>query len=257
VNAPSSPDSSSDRPGLQGRLQGFWDLDAEVYDRSPTHAGTEPVEAAAWRAALVRHLPSAPARILDVGAGTGAITLMAAELGHRVTALDLSPGMLARLRTKAGERGLEVDVVEGPAVEPPPGPFDAVVERHVLWTMPDPPAALAAWRRVAPRLVSYESIHSMGGIGHTLRHAAVGLLRRVSRVPHDHHAEYEPDLLASLPLAGRMRPSTLIAGMSEAGWRRYRLERLRDVEWARRMAASPWPLGWLETVPHFAVIAEA
>ena len=27
------------------RLRQFWDLDAEVYDRSPTHAGTEPVEA--------------------------------------------------------------------------------------------------------------------------------------------------------------------------------------------------------------------
>jgi hypothetical protein len=34
------------------------------------------------------------------------------------------------------------------------------------------------------------------------------------------------------------------------------MERLRDVEWARRMAA-PWPLGWLETVPQFAIVADA
>jgi ubiquinone/menaquinone biosynthesis C-methylase UbiE len=214
------------------------------------------VEAAAWRAALVRHLPPSPSRILDVGAGTGAISLMAAELGHQVTALDLSSGMLSRLREKAAQRGLHIEVVQGPATEPPPGPFDAAVERHVLWTMPDPEATLAAWSRVAPRLVSYESIHSRGGPVSTLRHGAAGFLRRTYGVPHDHHAEYDPDLLASLPLAGRMRPGAVIAAMAEAGWRRYRLERLRDVEWARRSAASPWLLGWIETVPHFAIIAE-
>lgn len=256
MGASSPPGSSPGAPDLQGRLQSFWDLDAEVYDRSPTHAGTEPVEAAAWRAALARHLPPPPSRILDVGAGTGAITLMAADLGHQVTALDLSPGMLSRLRHKASGRGLDVEVVEGPATQPPTGPFDAVVERHVLWTVPDPSATLSAWRLVAPRLVSYESIHSTGGPVHALRHRTSGVLRRIFGVPHDHHAEYDPELLASLPLAGRMRPATLIAAMSEAGWARYRLERLRDVEWARRMAA-PWPLGWIETVPHFAVIAEA
>ncbi len=64
---------------LHDRLRRFWDLDAEVYDRSPTHAGTDPVEAAVWRAALLRHLPLAPASVLDVGAGTAAISLLLAE----------------------------------------------------------------------------------------------------------------------------------------------------------------------------------
>lgn len=238
------------------RLRRFWDLDAEVYDRSPTHAGTDPVEAATWRSALRRHLPPLPASLLDVGAGTGAISMLAAELGYRVTALDLSPGMLSRLKGKAAERGFDVEVVEGPATEPPPGPFDAVVERHLLWTLPDPVAALAEWRLVAPLLVSYESIHSQRGLRHALRHGAAGILRRAQGVPHEHHGEYEAELLASLPLAGRMGPAALIAAAAEAGWRRHRVERLRDVEWARRLAA-PWPLGWIETVPHFALIAEA
>jgi hypothetical protein len=47
-----------------------------------------------------------------------------------------------------------------------------------------------------------------------------------------------------------------VNAVAEAGWRRIRIERLRDVEWARRIA-SPFPLGWLETVPRFAVVAEA
>ena len=61
----------------------------------------------------------------------------------------------------------------------------------------------------------------------------------------------------SLPLAGRMRPQALIEALAEAGWGRYRIERLRDVEWARRMAAPNALLGLLETVPHFALTAEA
>ena len=76
--------------------QRWWDLDAPTYDDSPSHALGDPVEAACWRAALRRHLPEPPASVLEVGAGTGAIGLLAAELGYDVTTLDLSPNMLAR-----------------------------------------------------------------------------------------------------------------------------------------------------------------
>jgi hypothetical protein len=47
-----------------------------------------------------------------------------------------------------------------------------------------------------------------------------------------------------------------VEAVREAGWRSVRLERLRDVEWARRIS-SPILLGWLEMVPRFAVVAEA
>jgi SAM-dependent methyltransferase len=98
---------------LHDRIRDFWDRDAETYDRSPTHAASDPVEAAAWRAALRRHLPAPGAAILDAGAGTGSISLLLAELGYRVTALDLSPEMLARARAKAEELGVELELVEG------------------------------------------------------------------------------------------------------------------------------------------------
>ncbi|HTX64125.1 MAG TPA: class I SAM-dependent methyltransferase, partial [Acidimicrobiales bacterium] len=131
-------------------IRRYWDEDAATYDDSPQHRPTDPMVRAAWAAALATALPPPPARVLDAGAGTGFLSLVAAQLGHRVTALDLSPGMLERLRARAAGAGLDVETVVGPATDPPGDRFDAVVERHLLWTLPDPAAALAAWRGAAP-----------------------------------------------------------------------------------------------------------
>src|SRR3970282_2266474 len=131
---------------------------------------------AAWSQALREALPNAPATVLDVGAGTGALELLAAELGHDVTALDLSRGMLARAQDKAKERGLEdrLTFVVGSATEPPEGPFDAVMERHVLWTLPDPVFALQRWRQVAARLVLFEGVVGATNPAQRARDAAGG-----------------------------------------------------------------------------------
>jgi len=244
--------------GVHDRIREFWDRDSETYDATVSHAASAPVEAATWRAALSRHLPPPGASVLDVGAGTGAMSLLAAELGYRVTALDLSPGMVEKARGKAKERGLEIEFLVGSAGEPPPGPFDAVMERHVLWTTPDPVGTLKAWREVAPggRLVLFEGIHGRTGLAERVREALTEAVRGLLGVPPDHHAEYPQEVLATLPLARLPSPAPLVNAVSDAGWRRIRLERLRDVEWARRMAA-PWPLGRLESVPLFALVADA
>jgi SAM-dependent methyltransferase len=54
-----------------------------------------------------------PARILEVGAGTGRVALELARAGHHVTALDLDTALLGALRHRAGE--LSVETVSGDA----------------------------------------------------------------------------------------------------------------------------------------------
>ncbi|HYZ10675.1 MAG TPA: class I SAM-dependent methyltransferase [Actinomycetota bacterium] len=239
---------------VRDRIREYWDRDSQTYDRSPSHALTDPVEAAAWRAVLRRSLPDPGARVLEAGAGTGSITALLAELGYRVTALDLSEGMLARARQKLA--GHAVEFVIGSADRPPTGPFDAVVERNMLWTNPDPVGSMAAWRQVTRpggRLLVLEGIE--GGLAQSLRERAAEVVRRVLGIPHDHHDHYDAEMQAALPLAGAATPAPLLEAVRRAGWSGIRLERLRDVEWARRMA-PPRILGLLETPPLFAVAAE-
>lgn len=244
-------------------VRSFWDADAATYDRSAGHHPRSAVELAAWSAVIRRLLPPPPARVLDVGAGTGFLSLLLAQQRYTVTALDLSPEMLARLAEKASSAGLAVEIVEGDASAPPErarsgGDFDAVVERHLLWTLPEPAAALDAWRQAAPngRIVLFESAWGAAGgrIGRA-RSAASELHRRLRGQAPDHHAEYDRGLRAQLPLAHGATPEELVALVESSTWGPARLERLRDVDWAtRRALASPVDRA-IGVPPRFAIVA--
>jgi SAM-dependent methyltransferase len=245
-------------------IRRFWDDDAATYDDSPGHRPTSPAVQAAWTAALEALLPPAPARVLDCGAGTGFLSLMAARLGHRVTALDLSPQMLAKLRAAAEAEGLDIAVVVAPAHEPPPQPpqtppgedYDAVMERHLLWTLPDPVAALAAWRKAAPggRLVAIESLWGDADPLEALRGRAWKFVDRRRGTAPDHHGPYPDAVRGALPLGTGTHPRAVAQLVAEAGWAAPRLVRLRDVEWATTMEKR-LPERLLGVTPRFAVVA--
>jgi ubiquinone/menaquinone biosynthesis C-methylase UbiE len=57
-------------------------------------------------------LKKTPGPVLELMAGTGRLSLPLAEAGARLTCVDVSGPMLARLRTKLVDRGLEADLVE-------------------------------------------------------------------------------------------------------------------------------------------------
>ena len=132
-------------------------------DGSASHYPRTAAEQAAWSAALRRLLPPPPAKVLDVGAGTGFVSILLARQGYTVTALELAPGMLARLEQKARDAGLEVRTTEGDAADPPRHHFDAVVERHLLWTLLGPGAALDALAPGRPHRSARPARRPVGG----------------------------------------------------------------------------------------------
>jgi SAM-dependent methyltransferase len=66
--------------------------------------------------------------VLDLGAGTGRVTLDLAERGHAVTALDWDAGLLEELGRRADEAGLDVTCIRADARSlPETEPFALVI----------------------------------------------------------------------------------------------------------------------------------
>jgi ubiquinone/menaquinone biosynthesis C-methylase UbiE len=79
-------------------------------------------------------------RVLDVAAGTGALTLAAARLAAEVVAIDFSPAMVCRLRKRLTEENLtnaSVEAMDGQAMAFPDDSFDAAFSVFGIIFFPD------------------------------------------------------------------------------------------------------------------------
>lgn len=120
-----------------------WDEAADSFDDEPDHGLRDPTVRAAWRELLISVLPPSPARVADLGCGTGTLTRLLVDSGFAVDALDFSPVMLEHARRKVPEARFVLADASNPPLQP--GRYDVILSRHVLWALPDPPAAFAAW----------------------------------------------------------------------------------------------------------------
>ena len=127
--------------------QALWDRAAATFDEEPDHGLRDPAVRHAWTALLAGWLPPSPAVILDVGCGTGSLSVLMAGLGHAVTGIDLSPAMIAQARAKAATAGqtIKFEVMEAAEPQLTPGAFDVVVCRHLLWALAEPADVLRRW----------------------------------------------------------------------------------------------------------------
>ena len=129
-------------------IPNYWDDYADAYDAEPDHGLGELVTREAWRALLARWLPAQPSDVADLACGTGSLTALVAGLGHSVVGVDLAGNMVERARAKSVELAERVTIRQGDVSLPPiePASVDVILARHILWTLPDPQAALARWR---------------------------------------------------------------------------------------------------------------
>jgi ubiquinone/menaquinone biosynthesis C-methylase UbiE len=131
-------------------IRHHWDRRASTFDDEAAHGLVSEEQRLAWLDLLSRLVGPAPQRVLDVGCGTGFLALRFAELGHTVTAIDLSPKMLDRARHRAEEANQLIDFRVGNAValDSPDAVYDLVIARHVVWNLAEPERGVAEWLRV-------------------------------------------------------------------------------------------------------------
>ncbi len=127
-------------------LIGLWDRAAADFDQAADHGLTDSTIRAGWRELLKTALPPAPARVADLGCGTGTLSLLLAEMGYRVDGVDFSSRMLEQaVKKAAGRTGVAFHLGDASAPPLPTGRYAAVVSRHVLWALPQPAQALKRW----------------------------------------------------------------------------------------------------------------
>ncbi|WP_321493368.1 class I SAM-dependent methyltransferase [uncultured Desulfobacter sp.] len=135
---------------LKKRIEKYWNWRSTSYELDQAKS-TETVKE--WEStinALVSHVKGDDLRALDVGTGPGQLAFYLARAGFKTTGIDISAHMVARADQTARSDGLSCDFRTGDAEQLPfeDNAFDVVVTRNLVWTLPDPGAAIREWHRV-------------------------------------------------------------------------------------------------------------
>lgn len=121
------------------------DRNNEIYGEGLIHRQDK-----AWMNYFEANLPKKDISILDVGCGTGFLSLPLAKVGYGVTGVDLSEGMMDQCRKKMVASSLSFTLTKGDVEDLPfeDETFDVIVSRWVLWTLLHPEKAVSEWMRV-------------------------------------------------------------------------------------------------------------
>jgi SAM-dependent methyltransferase len=124
-----------------------FDRAVEYYDR--TRGLSE--EASRATTALLAEELRGLGLALEIGVGTGLVSLPLAEAGIPMVGLDLSAPMLAKLVEKAGRRPFPLVIADATVLPFADGVFGAALLRHVLHLIPAWERAVAEFARVVAR----------------------------------------------------------------------------------------------------------
>ncbi len=82
-------------------IKEYWNERSSTFDRSPGHVIANIKEEKAWKSLFQEKIGGDAKKILDIGTGTGFLSIMLAEMGCEVVGLDISEEMMERAKKKA------------------------------------------------------------------------------------------------------------------------------------------------------------
>jgi len=137
-------------PDDLGQARHYWDDEAATFDNEPDHGLRDPTVREAWTKLLANSLPAPPASVLDIGCGTGSLSLVLANLNYEVTGIDLSEAMITRAKAKTKAAGYSIPFTVMDAFNPDfaSQQFEVIMCRHLLWALPQPALALERWSKI-------------------------------------------------------------------------------------------------------------
>jgi SAM-dependent methyltransferase len=214
----------------QDRINAYWTGRAPGYDDYQQRADRLAADDEAWAHVWSGALPPAPLDVLDAGTGSGQVAMTLARLGHRVTGIDLSTGMLDRARRHAASVSGGPAFHLGDAVDPdfPPASFDAITSRYLMWTLREPEMAVANWLRLlrpGGRIAVVDGTWFPGGLDDAAE---------------DFAGHYDAEVRAVLPLATAASIDRTAEVLAAAGLRDVSVTPLESIqELDRRFGVAP------------------
>jgi len=222
-----------------------WNRTVQRYDNLPGHGFFSEEEKEAWKNLLSRVIGNEKLNVLDVGCGTGVISLPLSEMGHTVTGIDISENMLRNAKEKANSHNLIINFRIGDAENLPfeDESLDMVINRNLVWTLPDPERAIFEWGRVLKPegkviIIDGNWGNRMGSHGQIWRYLISMPLILITERRNPWRRIYGRNVEHSLPMRQKKRPEADIEILKNHG---FRVE-VMDV----RIPKTPRPQTFLE-----------
>lgn len=230
---------------LKEEIRDYWSRRSKTFDLAFGHRIPPGPEFEAWAQAVRRRLGGGRKRVLELACGTGEVTHVLLSLGHDVTALDFAEDMLNVARRKhAGNPNVRFILADAENTMEPDSAYDAVVCRHLVWTLTDPAAALADWHRVLKPGGMLLVFDGNWAAPTALGRVATVFIRLIDRVwgadPHYDGAmsDRHENIMRQLPFGDGLTIAALMPLVEKAGFVGHQVDGHRPIAAAQRRTAN-------------------
>ena len=230
---------------LKEDIRDYWSDRSKTFDQDFGHRIPPGPELDAWAGAVRAALGPEPKTVLELACGTGEVTRVLLSLGHEVTGLDFSEAMLGVARAKhAGNGRARFILADAERTMEPGETYDAVICRHLVWTLTEPAQALDDWFCVLKpggRLIVFDGDWARPTPAGRLAAMAIRLIERFTG-PEPHHDKAmggrHEDIMARLPFGEGLTVERLLPLVQEAGFEDIRCPSHRPIAVAQRRTAK-------------------